>query len=542
MLDRLHRQGIKVKPASLIPYLILLLPILGYWLFCNFLKPISPYYQDYDPEFQYFLTSLAGIRGGSYTYIDHPGTPLEIIGSMILLATRPFLSNPPGGFSLYHLEHPGLFLGLARGLIALASIGCSLLFFLTARTTRRWGDVLTAAALSMMFFVIHPDSFATLMLWSHNSFNFAAGTLLLIFLYRLTRREGEARAWELIGIGLGIGGLIAVTIYFIAWAAGAIITLAVFYHLQALPWRKTATAGVLLAGSICAGFFISTLPILPLYPQFVNWITGLAFHEGIYGGGAQGITTPALMLTNFLRLVRDLPVLFLSLGIELLLLLAGFLRRTGSVRPGLQALAIGLVSQLLIELIMIVKHPMDIYMLAVAAILPVLLLLILELFPPVPVPGRILHIAATAGLLAGLVYSFYSALLDRRNYADAIRTTVQQTSNAILQYSLEQGRTPDLLTIYWTYGTYSACQSLEYGDYKTSSEVTEDILQICGRQRGISVWANRVKVFQKDWDILVTRSDFLTMYPFLKGVGVVYRELPGTANEYGPILIIRNTR
>ncbi len=544
MPDLLHRPGIKAKAASLIPYLIILLPILGYWLFSNFVKSISPYYQDYDPEFQYFLTSLAGIRGGSYAYIDHPGTPLELIGSLFLLATRFFISNPHGAFTLYHLEHPGLFLGAMRGLITLASIGSALLFFWTARTSRRLEDLLAAACLSMMFFVIHPDSFPTLMLWSHNSFNFPAGTLLLVCIYRATRREGELKAWELVGIGLGIGFLTAITIYFIAWAACAFITLGVFYRLQTLPWRKIVAAAILLAASVCAGFVLSTLPILPLYPQFMDWITSLAFHEGIYGGGAQGITTPALMYSNFLTLFHDLPGLFMILGIELALVPLGFLRWTQSAsrKPGQAALATGLVTLLLLELIMILKHPMDIYMLAIAAILPVLLLIILEMIPAVSVQGQILHRFVTAGLLAGLVFSFYSSLVERSKTADYINQVVQKTSNAIQQYGVTQGRSPDLLYIYWTYGTYSACQSLQYGDYRTSSEVTEDILQICGRQRGISVWANRVKVFQKNWDILVTRADFLETFPFLKGVGTVYQELPGTADSYGPILIIQNTK
>ncbi len=537
-------QEISFKPAYLFPFLIIILPILGYWLYCNYLKPISPYYQDYDPEFQYFLNSLAAIRGGSYTYIDHPGTPLEVIGSVILLATRPFLANNQGGFAMYHLEHPELFLGLARGLIILMSIGCALLFFHTAKSSGRLEDVLIAASLSMMFFIVHPDSFPTLMLWSHNSFNFALGTFLLILLYRTTKRNGEVKAWKIIGLGLGMGILTAVAIYFIAWIAGALITLVVFYRLQSLSWRKTTATAIILVGSSIAGFLISTLPILNLYPQFMDWLKGLIFHEGIYGGGAEGITTPALMLSNFMTLFHDLPILSITLGIELFLLLLGYLKlgKTPPERAGLGALATGLVFQLLLEIVMIVKHPKDIYMLAIAAILPVLMTLILEMFQSDTLLSRILRNTLTAALLIGLIFSLYTSLINRRNYTDYVSRVVSQTSDAILQYGALTGRTTDLLYIYWTYGTYSPCQSLQYGDNGTSSEVTDDIKTICDHQRGISVWANRVKVFQKKWDLLVTRTGFLETFPFLNELGTVYRELPGTANEFGSIIIISNTK
>ncbi len=540
--NRLQAAGIKIK--QLIPLLIIVVPILGYWSYCNFLKPISPYYQDYDPEFQYFLNSLAILRGGSYTYIDHPGTPLEIIGTVILLATRIFLPNHQGSFALYHLQHPELFLGLVRGFIMLLSLACATFFFYTAKASKQLEDAFAAAALSMMFFVIHPDSFITLTLWSHNSFNFAFGTLLLIIQFRIFRGNTEVPLWKIVGLGLGVGVLTSITIYFAAWIAGAFAALITLYRLLKLSWRKTVIAGAMLIIASVAGFVLATLPVLNLYSSFANWMTGLVFHQGIYGEGATGITSPSLMLRNFSTLVQDLPVLFAVSALEFILFAYGLIRwrKDANKNPGTWAMAGGLTLMLVLVIVAVTKHPGDIYMLAGDAILPVLMITILDIFQNDPALNHLIRQIVAILLLGGLAISFSVSILTRNNYADSIQSAQTQTWKAIQSYGASISRSPENLNIYWTYGTYSPCQSLQFGDNGTSLEITNDIKTICDHQRGVSIWANRVKVFQKKWDILVTRTGFLETYPFLNELGTVYKELPETADKFGSIVIISNTR
>jgi hypothetical protein len=534
--------GINIK--QLIPLLMIVVPILGYWSYCNFLKPISPYYQDYDPEFQYFLNSLAILRGGSYTYIDHPGTPLEIIGTIILLATRIFLQNHQGSFTLYHLQHPELFLELARGLIVVLSLACATFFFYTAKASERLEDVFAAASLAMMFFVIHPDSFSTLTTWSHNSFNFAFGTLLLMIQFRVFRRNTEIFLGKIVGLGLGIGVLTSITVYFAAWMAGALAALMILYRSLKLSWRKAVIAGATLIAASVTGFVLATLPVLNLYSSFANWMTSLIFHQGIYGEGAAGITSPSLMLRNFLTLVQDLPVFFAVAALEFILFIYGLIRwrKEACKNPGTWAMAGGLTFMLALVIIAVSKHPGDIYMLAGAAILPVLMTIILDIFQNDPALNHIMKQITAALLLGGLAISFSASIIHRNNYADSIQSAQTQTWQAIQSYGVSMSQSPENLSIYWTYGTYSPCQSLQFGDNGTSPEITNDIKTICGHQRGISIWANRVKVFQKKWDILVTRTGFMETYPFLKEIGSVYKVLPDTTDKFGSIVIISNTK
>jgi hypothetical protein len=57
----------------------------GFWLYASILLTgPQPTYRDYDPQMAYFLNSLAPFRGAAYFYTDHPGTPLEMIGTTLL--------------------------------------------------------------------------------------------------------------------------------------------------------------------------------------------------------------------------------------------------------------------------------------------------------------------------------------------------------------------------------------------------------------------------------------------------------------------------
>src|SRR5512143_2465571 len=71
--------------------MVFVLPVVAYSLYFNGLQRISPFYEYYDPEFAYLMNSLEVFKGEPYAYVDHPGTPLEVIGSVIYASTYPFL-------------------------------------------------------------------------------------------------------------------------------------------------------------------------------------------------------------------------------------------------------------------------------------------------------------------------------------------------------------------------------------------------------------------------------------------------------------------
>jgi hypothetical protein len=99
-------KGESLKKLKIIAaFLSITFPLVGYWVYRSLIR-IGPFYLAYDPEIQYMINSLLPFKGYAYTYIDHPGTPVEVIGSALLLGTYPFFKN---NFILSHLQNPEIF-------------------------------------------------------------------------------------------------------------------------------------------------------------------------------------------------------------------------------------------------------------------------------------------------------------------------------------------------------------------------------------------------------------------------------------------------
>src|SRR5215510_12630756 len=120
----------------------------GFWLYLSIiLKGPQPYYRDYDPEMAYFMNSLAPFKGAPYFYTDHPGTPVEMIGTLLLGTSYVFFTDH-ANFINYQLEHPEYFLNVAHGLITLLSVLCAIYFFITMLRTLQKPNVYLALSLA----------------------------------------------------------------------------------------------------------------------------------------------------------------------------------------------------------------------------------------------------------------------------------------------------------------------------------------------------------------------------------------------------------
>lgn len=75
---------------NLFPYFLVVAPIATHWGFWNLYKT---YWSNTDPSTWYFLDSLAVFAGKTYTFVDHPGTPVQIIGSLLIALTMPFVGS-----------------------------------------------------------------------------------------------------------------------------------------------------------------------------------------------------------------------------------------------------------------------------------------------------------------------------------------------------------------------------------------------------------------------------------------------------------------
>ena len=533
-------------PLKKVAFLVLLIPIIAYSVFTLWVKP-GPFYLGYDPEMPYLFNSLAIFKGQTYTYIDHPGTPVEVIGSVILGLTYPFARNFPGGFIDFHLNNPALFVSLSHSFLILASIFCAWYFYSTAMHLFPNLGLLLPLAAAGLFYVLTPISFQTLSYWSHNSFNFPFGTLYLLVLLRIIyQAKGELRRRETIGLGLAGGILAAVQIYFAVWVISTAITIFVFYTLQGLP-RKTgflAALGVLISGMV--GFAICLIPMAPLIPVFINWVIALIFHQGRYGGGPEGILSLNGLVENFAALVNSATILFIASGVVFGVLIYLFSRKNRQTlqKPGFVAMSIGLFCQVAFLFILILKHPGTAYLLSVAATLPVLFLVVAQ-----NGAGKINPLARKLFfilVMAGFLFNFVQAALLQEQTVDDTQAVEKETVAAIADDALITHRKAEDLVILWTYGAFSPCQALRFGDGYAGGIFRPKINNLCRNQYQLDIWKQMVEtpggwvgIKEIPWDLLVTRKRIYENedYSFLKALGDS-REYP-VSDNYGNLLIIR---
>src|SRR5262249_53037558 len=231
---------------------------------------------------------LGVFKGQGYAYVDHPGTPVEMLGTALLALTYPITKTSTDSFILYHLKHPELFLIIARGFLTVACIVCSILIVRYSLPLRDWIDVLASVALPALFFCVTPEGFQPLQVWSQNSFNFPFGTLILLGLMLLITRKEVVSYWHITILGFAVGILAAAQLYFVVWDIGIAVS---FVSLNALEkrWKSVLTIPLILAVSSIGEFILATLPILGRYPQFFAYIESMIFHQGKYGAGPEGI-------------------------------------------------------------------------------------------------------------------------------------------------------------------------------------------------------------------------------------------------------------
>ncbi len=498
--------------------LVFLAPVVGYWVYGLFIQP-APHYAAIDPEYEYFLNSLGVFKGQPYVYVDHPGTPVEMIGSAILAATYPWAAANPQGFVMFHLRRPEVFLNLAYGLLALAHLGCMLVFFRIALHSSPKSGANLGAALASMYFAIQPYAFSGSLLWSHNSFSFPFGTLLLLWLYT-SLTSGRSRQGisipRAVGLGVGTGVLAATTIFLAAWAVGILGTIILYYWLRSLPWRGMVLAAAGYGFGAIAGFYLAVLPVIGRIEAFWRWIYSILSHQSNYLAVPKNQPALERIAANTGDLLRLLPALSAAMIVVLALVLVAVVIWGRRIReqPGLWALAGGLTLQMLALTLVFVDRPLRAYyFLGVAAIVPVIAMAVLKLYENEPSTHRLLASAVSAAVLIGLVINSVQSIAVARAQAETVAASVKLTQQTIAQRAAVTGRAPKSLMVLWMYGTYSPCWALWFGDHRTGDAFDQEITRICPNQYELAgrvlLPNGRPPLQETKWDIVFTCDRYI---------------------------------
>jgi hypothetical protein len=425
---------------------ILLACILAIVFGQELLDSSTPHYvQSYDPELPYFLNSLAIFKSEPYQYYDHPGTPVELIGTFIIGVMRPVVGVRSGAYISYLLERPQTFLLYAHALITVLSMITLIMISRFSLPIRKRSDIVQGAGIGVLFFVLIPSvSFSTLHIWSHNSFTYAFGTLLLFGLFLALVHDKHLSFQLSILLGIGAGALTAVQLYFFTWVIGMLVSVGIYAFLNSRRWRNVIilVCGVLVGSGL--GFVISTLPILHRYRELSWWIKGIIFHQGLYGSGPAGITSFSLMIQNLRSLAGKTPLIYLASLLVLILLgvSARIYRTSLSRRPGWVALSIGLSIQLILTHGIILKHPQTVYLLSVAAILPFILALCVLAFRYGSKKADLGLTVLSVVILTGFVIGAYQAVASwkaKSSQLNNLKEEAEQVIDSVATNSLGPG-------------------------------------------------------------------------------------------------------
>jgi len=488
----------QLSPAS--RYAVLILPIFISWAY----RVISPaYWSTTDPALWFFLDSLAIFDGKTYVFVDHPGIPVQLAGSLLLAITLFFFENK-NEFINYYIAQPETFFQIVNTFQLLLNIGTLVIFYNIVKNYITEHKTLAALALPWMFYAIHPRSLSTLATWSHNSFNIL-GALWLLLLYKEMRNDFYSNRRKQIFFGIAAGALAMIQLYLISWIFTGILI--IFLHnLQAKQtiWATVKDGGFFISGSIISIILTITL-IYNEIPRMIRWFITLASYDGPYGTGTKSIYSFELLSTSIQFWLEDLFLLYIVFAISLLLLGLGIYFLRGNAQQELSSInfsfGIGLLFHLILQFLLLSKmyyfSRYTLSLMAILTIFTVISIIIVEMRPAAPLVSRIKQ--AVYGLIIISMFFSLARQLEQhnKNYRFEMEVAV---ARSVLANTLAQNRGIEKNEVAFVYYEIvpTKCAGLLVADNSIKA-FPEQISALCPNQYAIN---NLENLSQIDWDVL----------------------------------------
>ena len=510
---------------------VLVFLLIGYWIYAHIFEP-SPFFSQTDPAMAYFIDSLKIFNGDLYSFYHHPGTPVDLIGTIVLAATYPFIRGSIDSFIIFHLQNPQIFLGIVRALLLLGSITTLIFFSKYALTIHHWTDELFTSTIAVLYFAIYSRAFTQILTWSHNSFSYPLGTLIVLVLFNKLRSNQSLSLKQVFALGVATGILTAIQLYFVTWVIGVMITIVIYSAILGEKWKKILIEMIWLGTSSIIGFIVITLPIYKLYPVLLDWVIKILTHQGHYGGGSPGFASLQVVKTSFNYLLGQSPGLIICSAIILIIFIITYFiqRRTIKENPGIWASGFGLTIQILVTFTLILKHPNILYLQAVAALLPVLIAVMIDIWQTNLQDSssqRLLKFSLSLIILIGFLFNLYRAGVIRHISNQQVHAANYEIDSFLNERTIKNVINYKSLMVLYTYGVPSECFALRYGSSYSGNGLSTVIDTLCPNKYMLDLWLNRVQLSDNtlippeelNWDIIITLESSLLEFPYLKGYG-----------------------
>lgn len=343
----------------------------------------------YDPEYAYLFNSMNMANLRLVGHFDHPGTPMQVFGALVLRAT--WLIEPVNGNEEAVLLNPEHYLRILNISTAVLAALMVLVFgFIVLRRTGNPGYALIVQLAPFVSGFVLFNGFtrftqeAMLMI---ASLGFASALITRITAGAAT---DDARDFRLLGWIAGFG--LASKILF---APLMIIPLMIAQN-NRLRKRFLFFSGV--------SFLLFTLPVILLYPRMAYWMVKLLIFSGQYGSGPVGIIDTATYPQNLVWIIQSNPVLagLLVLGLIYVISFAylHFVKKHDF--PGSEfRLMLAVIATIVAGYLIVAKSPKESYLLPYEMLGPVIAVIFLKQISTIRIfrgKAKALAFAVAAGL------------------------------------------------------------------------------------------------------------------------------------------------
>ena len=303
----------------------------------------GPFFRMSDPDYAYLLNSLNIVNGHPPAHVDHPGTPVQLFGALVI-----WLAHQVSGESdvtrdvLLRPEHYlSVIVAGAAVLLFLALLCCGWQIW---RATGRLGlGVLAQTAffaspvLAVNACRFMPEPFMILL----------ALVLSTALICAPVPSLSRLRAWGFAACIAALCGCgLAAKITFLPLALVPLLVL------------RGVIPRLIFGGSTVAWFVVCTLPIRDRYAQFWGWVVNLATHQGRYGHGEPGGLSLPAFCADFRKLAASETV-FLALFLLGGALLGIALWHARARRSHDYRVLAAFWAACAIQFVMVAKHPGD---------------------------------------------------------------------------------------------------------------------------------------------------------------------------------------
>jgi hypothetical protein len=240
-----------------------------------------------DPDYAYLGNSLKLAMFQAPSHTDHPGTPLQVIGA-VLISVWHFLwrgNAAEADLAIDVLTNPEMYLYVIHtGLVILTAVSILFLGLGTFKICRNLPLSMVIQSSPFVMIGAHLVSEPSRVSPDVLVFLLSQFLSLLLVKWLFQKEVGESKQWHInLGIIFGLGMASKITFLPMIW----------FFLL--IKGTKQKIIALLVA---IAAFCLVTLPIISKYPRMIGWYSALATHTGPYKGGEQGLFSPIEIWKN----------------------------------------------------------------------------------------------------------------------------------------------------------------------------------------------------------------------------------------------------